>query len=317
METEPRYCILRVKKLKSMGAISRSLRHTFRAQPTPNADPSRRHENQRIGPARTATEGLAIIRDAMPEKVRKNGVRVLEHMITASPEAFADPAFDQNRFFLSALRWLKDVYGVQNVKFGEIHRDEATPHAVVYVVPLDEGKLRASRWLDGPAKMTAMQDSFYRVCGAPFGLARGIRRSNARHITPRRFYSAALDAAKVEPLTRGDYLAAAAGLRTERFRKAEQAGKYAREAAETARLMKRANEARNAAAELQKQDAERQAAWAGDAVGLKVQLNRTQAELAEVIRQRDEAERHRSELAQQVNRMEAGNTWAKKMCGPR
>ena len=43
------YAILRTEKLKSMQSVRRSLKHSFREQETPNADPTRTPENTHIG----------------------------------------------------------------------------------------------------------------------------------------------------------------------------------------------------------------------------------------------------------------------------
>ena len=43
------YAIIRAKKLKTMGAVSRSAQHTFRMQPTPNADPPLTGRNRTVG----------------------------------------------------------------------------------------------------------------------------------------------------------------------------------------------------------------------------------------------------------------------------
>ncbi len=55
------YAILRAKKLKSFGAVARSARHTFREQPTPNADPEQRSINITVG-VRGACQVLEAIR---------------------------------------------------------------------------------------------------------------------------------------------------------------------------------------------------------------------------------------------------------------
>lgn len=76
--------------------------------------------------------------------------------------------------------------------------------------------------------------------------------------------------------------------------------------------MKQANEARIIATERQKQDVDRLAVRAGDEAALKAQLNQLQArtDLVVMTQQRDEAEGHRSELAQQVNKFEAAKIWS-------
>ncbi len=71
------YAILRTLKLKSKQEVRRSLKHSFRAQETPNADPDRTPENTHIG-AEDTLDALQKIDARLPDKIRKNGVRGLK-----------------------------------------------------------------------------------------------------------------------------------------------------------------------------------------------------------------------------------------------
>ena len=77
------FVILRTSKLKTAGEIGGSLGHTFRIMKTPNADKSKLHLNEHEFSLNQIKQN---IKDRLPEKVRKNGVRVVEYLITASPE---------------------------------------------------------------------------------------------------------------------------------------------------------------------------------------------------------------------------------------
>ena len=81
-----KYAILRTQKLKATGAVWRSLKHAFREQPTPNADPDKAAKNEHVGAA-SAAEAMQKVRDRLPEKRRKDAVLAIEYLITASPEA--------------------------------------------------------------------------------------------------------------------------------------------------------------------------------------------------------------------------------------
>ena len=52
-----------------------------------------------------------------------------------------------------------------------------------------DGKLRASRWLDGPKKMEKLHTDWAEKM-APYGLLRGSKKSNSKHIDIRTYYSA-------------------------------------------------------------------------------------------------------------------------------
>ena len=59
------YAILRVQKLKSSAAVHRSMKHTFRAQDTPNADPALTLTTPIS--ARRTWQGMAAFRARLPE----------------------------------------------------------------------------------------------------------------------------------------------------------------------------------------------------------------------------------------------------------
>ena len=184
------YAILRVKKLKTEVAILGSLRHTFREQPTPNADPDRLASNTLYGAESTA-EAMKEFRSRLPEKVRKNAVLALEYLITASPEAMQGKSRSEQDSYLSdSLNWLKEKHGAENVFCGAVHRDEMTPHLAVYVMPKDDaGKLNCRKFLGDRGALRQMQTDFADRVGKRHGLRRGIEGSKATHQTVSRFYS--------------------------------------------------------------------------------------------------------------------------------
>ena len=144
------FAILRTQKLKAAVAVRRSLKHAFRAQDTPNADPDRLGENSHLG-ANSVDEAMKAFQNRLPEKIRKNGVLAIEYLITGSPDGMNSKSrHDQDAYFTDALAWLKDRHGAENLIYAGIHRDETTPHLYAYVVPLDpQGKLNCRHFLGG------------------------------------------------------------------------------------------------------------------------------------------------------------------------
>ena len=121
------YAILRVQKLKSSAAVHRSMKHAFRAQDTPNADPALTPDNTHIG-AQNVAEGMAAFRARLPEKFRKDAVQCVEYLMTASPEVMQAKSRDeQDAYFRDSLEWLKKRHGSENVIYAGIHRDEKPP----------------------------------------------------------------------------------------------------------------------------------------------------------------------------------------------
>ena len=185
------FAILRTQKLKAAVAVRRSLKHAFRAQDTPNADPDRLGENSHLG-ANSVDEAMKAFQNRLPEKIRKNGVLAIEYLITGSPDGMNSKSrHDQDAYFTDALAWLKDRHGAENLIYAGIHRDETTPHLYAYVVPLDpQGKLNCRHFLGGAKALSQMQTDFAERVGQRHGLQRGIEGSKARHTTVRQYYAA-------------------------------------------------------------------------------------------------------------------------------
>lgn len=185
-----KYAILRTQKLKSAVAVHRSLKHAFREQETPNADPAKAAQNEHLG-ASSSAEAMQKLRERLPEKRRKDAVLAIEYLITASPEAMKEKTGkEQTAYFSDALQWLRDRHGRANVFYAGLHRDESTPHMYAYVVPLDEstGRLNARKWLGGAKALSDMQTEFATTVGARHSLERGVKGSKAKHQKVQRHY---------------------------------------------------------------------------------------------------------------------------------
>ena len=182
------FAILRVEKLKTHQNIAGSLAHNYRTRETPNADDERAHLNQHDLPS--VEHVKAAIKARIPEKHRKDAVLCLEYFIGASPEYFTDGQDkDGSKYFASALDWLKQRHGSENVISTTIHRDETSPHLVAYVVPNDENnKLNAKKYVGGKLTLSTMQTDFANAV-ALHGLKRGVQGSKATHKTLQKYYA--------------------------------------------------------------------------------------------------------------------------------
>jgi hypothetical protein len=213
------YAILRTKKIKSWAALGAVARHNDRRSSPVNADPAGQVV-QLVGNGDIEAEARARLISAGidPSRLRKDAVVAVEALLTASPRYFrpgcpaAAGVWDQDR--LDA--WLDRVKQFLGAEWGNrvvsvtLHLDEATPHLHVVWLPIDDTprkrgpatRLNAGRWLDGAAKLRALQDR-YGVAMAQLGLERGVRRSRARHDDVRRMYGAMQrDAETATTLTR-------------------------------------------------------------------------------------------------------------------
>lgn len=170
-----------------MGEIGGSLSHTYRTRPTPNADENKLHLNKHI--FETYNQCFDALKNAIPEKRRSNAVLCVEHLITASPDWNGWGTEKESEFFKKSVEFLNKKYGKENVIACSIHRDETTPHLIVYIVPIDEkGGLNAKKWLGGRSKLSQTQTEFANEV-KHFGLERGLENSKARHKTIKQFYA--------------------------------------------------------------------------------------------------------------------------------
>lgn len=177
------FSILRTAKKKGAISMYTSLRHNLRLKNVSNADPSLGTNNTYRGVGSTA-ELKAFIEDrvgTVKRKVRPDAVKLVEFMVTASPE-FTTGGGDIEGYLAKASDWLIDKFGRENVASITIHRDETTPHLHALVVPITrDGRLSAKDTLGGREKLSALQTEFHEQVGAGFGLLRGVSGSKATH----------------------------------------------------------------------------------------------------------------------------------------
>ena len=128
-------------------------------------------------------------------KARKDSVRMVETLITASPEFFAGKKPGEVRaFFEYALEFLKSHQSPDTLISAVVHMDEETPHMHLSFVPITEdGRLCAKDIVGNKKRLTQWQDEYwsYMVKKYP-DLERGESASETgrTHIPPRIFKQA-------------------------------------------------------------------------------------------------------------------------------
>jgi len=97
-------------------------------------------------------------------KARKDSVRLVETLITASPEFFAGKKPREVReFFEHALEFLKTKQSVETIVSAVVHVDEKTPHMHLCFVPITEdGRLSAKEIVGNKKKLTQWQDEYWK-----------------------------------------------------------------------------------------------------------------------------------------------------------
>lgn len=218
------YAVLHLDK--ASGNEAKMTAHIERTQMPKNADPERTHLNRELiefpEGVNTRTEAIQYRIDnaGLTRKVGINQVRAIRIMLTGSHE-------DMNRIVAEgrldewcndSLDCMREIHGADNLVSAVLHMDEATPHIHATVVPIVTGERRKvkeqKKKEDEPGKkkyrkkspdaarlcaddimtrknLERFQDT-YAEAMKKYGLERGIRGSEARHITTQEFYRNAI-----------------------------------------------------------------------------------------------------------------------------
>ena len=125
-------------------------------------------------------------------RTRKDSIRMVEALFTASPEFFKGKKRAEIRvFFEEALHFLEQHQSKETIISAVVHMDEKTPHMHLCFVPLTEdGRLSAKDIMGNKKKLTWWQDEFWKHMVKKFpDLERGESASQTGrdHIPPRVF----------------------------------------------------------------------------------------------------------------------------------
>lgn len=171
------YAILRTEKYKARDKIAGLVGHHLRipGSKLDNVDLSRSHLNVVIG-AHDRDSFNKAVRDRIAtctRKPRPDANKVVEMLLTASPEFFEGKSYDEQRAYLyDCLDFAKGFFGEANIVGAYMHFDEKTPHLSILCVPIETSvrktkkmerevtTLNASHYLGGQAAMIQMQTDF-------------------------------------------------------------------------------------------------------------------------------------------------------------
>ena len=161
------YGILRFKKYKGP-AISPIEAHNERTKDqyasNPDIDVSRsRYNLHLVQPQGRYREEADRMIAAAHCRVRKDSVRVVEALVTASPEFFKDKTNREIKaYFEYALEFLKSKQNTQTFISAVVHMDEKTPHLHLCFVPLTaDGRLSAKDIIGNRKNLVRWQDEFW------------------------------------------------------------------------------------------------------------------------------------------------------------
>ena len=194
------YAIMRFAKYKGpeIGNIeAHNERTKEKYASNPDVDTSRSKYNFHLvkPPGKYRTESERQI-SAAGCRTRKDSIRMIETLFTASPEFFKGKKRAEIRvFFEEALHFLEQHQSKETIISAVVHMDEKTPHMHLCFVPLTEdGRLSAKDIMGNKKKLTWWQDEFWKHMVEKYpDLERGEAASmtGREHIPPRLFKEAA------------------------------------------------------------------------------------------------------------------------------
>lgn len=210
------FVVLHIQKPK--GNDARTTAHIERTVQPGNADPQRKELNKEFitfpdgVENRTQAIQHRIENARITRKIRENQVRALQVMLSGTPE-------DMQRIQLTGkldewckdnIEWLQDTFGKENIVSAVLHMDEKTPHIHATVVPIVTGERRKAKQEEsnGKKKYRKKPKDTVRLCADDvmtrdnlerfqdtyaekmqrYGLKRGIKGSDARHISTPQYY---------------------------------------------------------------------------------------------------------------------------------
>ena len=197
--TKPQYGILRFAKYKGP-EIGRIEAHNERTKENYTSNPDVDTERSKYNFHLVKPKGKyrAEAEKQIAEvgcRTRTDSVRVVETLITASPEFFKDKKKAQvKEYFEHALKFILKHVPQERILSAVIHVDEKTPHMHLSFVPItDDGRLSAKDIVGNRKKLTWWQDEFWKHMVKKYpDMERGESASETgrEHIPPRLFKEA-------------------------------------------------------------------------------------------------------------------------------
>jgi len=162
------YTILRFKKLKG-GAIGSCERHNerkkeiYKSNPDINIDKSKQNYHIIYPPKYTYSKKVTQLIKESKCKTRKDSVKLVETIITASPEFMQKlNKYEQREYFERATNFMIEKVGRENIISAVVHMDEANPHMHLVFCPITkENKLSAKSILGNQKKLSEWQTEYF------------------------------------------------------------------------------------------------------------------------------------------------------------
>ncbi|MBO5615990.1 MAG: plasmid recombination protein [Prevotella sp.] len=208
------YAVLHLEKAK--GADSGMSAHIERTIQPKNADPTRTHLNRELIQFpdgvrnRTAAIQHRLNTAGLKRKIGKNQVQAIRVVLTGTHADMEQ--IEKNgrldKWCQDNLDWLRKTYGADNVVSAVLHMDEETPHIHATIVPIVQTERKKQKKEQTAKKRYRAKAPAPRLCAdevmsranliryqdtyaeqmATYGLQRGIKGSEAQHISTHEYY---------------------------------------------------------------------------------------------------------------------------------
>lgn len=211
------YFTLDFKKAKG-ASDARMSDHIERRVIAPNVDSTRTHLNRELV---ELPEGVTVRDEAIAHRIRSAGikrkitpdqVRAVRVMMSGTHGDMMKIQQDgrMDEWCNDSMEWLYKTFGRENTVSAVLHMDETTPHIHATIVPIVTGERRKAKQKQQPEgkrsyrkkadaarlcaddvlnrdKLTGYHDDYAKVM-EKYGLQRGVRGSEARHVTTAQYY---------------------------------------------------------------------------------------------------------------------------------
>lgn len=188
------YAILRFEKRKGGPASALEKHHERKKEQyasNPDIDLGRSHLNYHLVEPQQKyyAEIQSRIEKAQREnpkcKVRKDSIKFIDTIVTATPEFMAELSPEQvRRYFRRALEFLEREVGKENIFSAVVHMDERNPHMHLCFVPLTkDNRLSAKEVMGNRNKLIEWQDKFHDYMAKEFP---ELERGQAAAVTKRK-----------------------------------------------------------------------------------------------------------------------------------
>ncbi len=208
------YAVLHLEKAK--GADSGMSAHIERTIQPKNADPTRTHLNRELIQFpdgvrnRTAAIQHRLNTAGLKRKIGKNQVQAIRIVLTGTHADMEqiEQTGRLDEWCQDNLDWLRKTYGADNVVSAVLHMDEETPHIHATIVPIVQTERKKQKKEQTAKKRYRTKAPSPRLCAdevmsranliryqdtyaeqmAAYGLQRGIKGSEAQHISTHEYY---------------------------------------------------------------------------------------------------------------------------------